>query len=451
MRNTNKRIRKITFMLRKAFLILLLPFFGQAQLVGVNVDKIIAKIDNYYILRSEVETLVVRSKEQGQPIDKCQALESLAVQKLLVAKAEIDSVMVDVVMVETQLDARMAEMIRVYGNEQNIVDQFHKSVETLKGEVRKQVSEQMTAQKMQDEITDGLTITPYEVRKFISAIPKDSLPTIPTEVEVSHLVRLAKLTVSQKSELVAKLEDLKSKIESGAKFEDIAKEYSEDQGSRTYGGDLGWAKRGQMVPQFEATAMSLKPNELSHVVESDFGFHLIQLLEIRGQEYHARHILLRPEYSRLDMTDATKFLDSLSNFIKSDSISFEKAVGLYSEDEGTKYTGGILSDPNTGSSKMALDLSMEPNLYFSVDTMKVGNISPPIAYRSPDGKTGMKLLYLKVKHSPHVINIGDDYEKIREFALMNKRNEEIEKWFTEAIGEVYIKIDPDYQVCRLFQ
>ena len=451
MQHTSKRIRNITSMLKRALLILLLPLCSKAQVVGVNLDKIIAKVDNYYILRSEVETLLIRSKEQGQPIDKCQALESLAVQKLLVAKAEIDSVIVDQVMVETQLSARMDEMIRVYGNEQNIVDQFHKSVETLKGEVRKQVSEQMTAQKMQDQITDGLSVTPYEVRKFINGIPKDSLPEIPAEVEVSHFVRLAKLTKSQKSDLIAKLEDIKLKIESGSNFEDMAKEFSEDQGSKSYGGDLGWAKRGQMVPQFEATSMSLKPKELSGVVESDFGFHLIQLLEVRGQEYHARHILLRPEYSRLDMTDATKFLDSMATLIRADSISFEKAVALYSGDEGTKYTGGILLDPNTGSSKMALDLSMEPNLYFAVDTMKVGSISKPIAYRSADGKTGMKLLYLKKSHSPHVINIGDDYEKIREFALMNKRNVEIEKWFTEAIAEVYIKIDPDFQVCRLFQ
>jgi peptidyl-prolyl cis-trans isomerase SurA len=451
MQNTSKRILKITFMLKRALLILLLPMCSQAQLVGVNLDKIIAKVDNYYILRSEVETLLVRSKEQGEPLDKCRALESLAVQKLLVAKAEIDSVIVDQVMVETQLNARMAEMIRVYGNEQNIVDQFHKSVETLKGEVRKQVSEQMTAQKMQDQITEGLTVTPYEVKKFINSIPKDSLPDIPTEVEVSHFVRLAKLTKSQKSDLVDKLKEIKLKIESGSKFEDMAKEFSEDQGSRTYGGDLGWAKRGQMVPQFEATAMGLKPNELSGVVESDFGFHLIQLLEVRGQEYHARHILMRPEYSRLDMTDATKFLDSIATLIRADTISFEKAVAFHSEDESSKYTGGILTDPNTGSFKMALDLSMEPNLYFAVDTMKISSISKPIAYRSADGKTGMKILYLKKKHSPHTINIKDDYEKIREFALMNKRNEEIEKWFTEAIGEVYIKIDPDYQVCRLFQ
>ena len=438
-------------MLKKAFLLLLIPFFSQAQLVGTNVDRIVAKIDNYYILRSEVETLLVRSKEQNQPIDKCQALESLAVQKLLVAKAEIDSVIVEPVMVESQLDARMAEMVRIYGSEESIVEQFNKSLETLKGEVRKQVSEQLTAQKMQETISEGLSVTPHEVRKFINAIPKDSLPMIPTEVEVGQLVRLAKLTVAQKDDLVDKLKDIKRRIEAGENFDKLAEEFSEDQGSKSFGGDLGWAKRGQMLPAFEATAMRLKPKELSDVVETDFGFHLIQLIEMRGQEYHARHILLRPEYSRLDMTKPTIFLDSLSNFIRTDSVSFQNAVRLHSEDESTKYTGGALTDPTTGSYKMSLDQSMEPNLYFAVDTMKVGELTPPVAYRSSDGKTGMRLLYLQNKFEPHVINMNDDYEKIREFAMMNKRNVEIEKWFGEAISEVYIKIDPEYQVCRLFE
>ncbi|MGR3809865.1 peptidylprolyl isomerase [Jiulongibacter sp. NS-SX5] len=438
-------------MIKKVLLLLVLPLISQAQRIGTNVDRIVAKIDNYYILRSEVETILQRSKEQSQEINKCQALESLAVQKLLVAKAEIDSVIVEPDVVENQLDARMGEMIRIYGSEKNIVEQFNKSLETLKSEVRQQVSEQLTAQQMQQTITEGMSVTPAEVKIFFDNIPKDSLPTIPTEVKVAQLVRLAKLTKAQKSELVARLEDLRLRVEKGEKFEKLAEEYSEDQGSRTYGGDLGWAKRGQMVPEFEAAAMRLEPNQMSEVVESSFGFHLIQLIEIRGQEYHARHILLRPEYNRLDMTQPTQFLDSLRNFIQTDSIKFEDAVRLHSEDDNTKYTGGIIQDPTSGSDRMALDLSMEPNLYFTVDTMKIGSVTKPLAYRSADGKTGMRLLYLVNKYEPHKINMKDDYEKIKQFALINKQNVEIDKWFREAIAEVYIKIDPEYEVCKLFE
>ncbi len=439
-------------MLKRIILFLFIPLLGWSQ-DTVNVDKIVAKIDNYYILRSEIEALVVRSKQdqQSRPIDKCQALESIAVQKLLVAKAEIDSVIVDADQVDNQLNARMQEMIRIYGSEKNIVEQFSKSLETLKSEVRQSVREQMTAQKMQQTLTEKIKITPDEVRKFFNKIPKDSIPLLPSEVVLAHIVRLAKVTKAQKDELVERLESYKRRVELGEKFEDLAKEYSEDQGSRQYGGDLGWAKRGQMVPEFEAAAMKMEPKQISDIVESEFGYHLIQTLEIRGQEYHARHILLRPDYNRLDLTDSKKFLDSLKLEIQKDSIKFERAAKLYTEDKMTQDTGGQLMDPETGSSRMPLDVSMEPNLYFTVDTMKVGSITSSLPYRTPDGKTGMRILTLKKKYEPHRASLEEDYEKIKAYALNEKQGMAVDKWFREAVAEVYIKIDPDYEVCKLFE
>lgn len=437
-------------MLNKFIVFFLISAGAMAQ-TPINVDKIIAKIDNYYILKSDVENLLSRSNEQNQELDKCRALESLAVQKLLVAKAEIDSVLVEDDIVKNQLDARMGEMVRIYGSEKNIVEQFNKSIESLKSEVRETVKEQLVAQKMQQTITSEVKITPNEVRRFFNSIPKDSLPMVPAEVTVAQIVRFAKLTKSQKNDLIGKLQGYKERILGGEKFEELAKEFSEDQGSKSYGGDLGWAKRGQMVPQFEATAMQLDPGEMSDVVESDFGFHLIQTLEIRGQEYHARHILLRPEYNRLDMTDATKFLDSLRMEIAKDSITFTRAAQKWSEDEGTKYSGGVVFNPQTGSDRLSLDASMEPNLYFTLDTMKVGVVSKPLNYRSADGKTGMRLLEQVQLYPSHEVNMKDDYEKIKEFAMAEKSNREVDKWFKEAIAEVYIKIDPEYSVCRLFE
>lgn len=231
----------------------------------------------------------------------------------------------------------------------------------------------------------------------------------------------------------------------------FASQYSDDPGSKQFGGDLGWAKRGQMVPEFEAAAMSLEPGEFSEVVESKFGFHLIQTLEIRGQEYRARHILLRPEYYRIDLAGPTKFLDSLRSEILTDSLTFLAAVQKYSEDEGTRYNGGVIQNPSNGSEFLSLDASMEPNLYFTVDTMSVGSITAPVNYRSPEGQTGMRILKLVEKIPSHKLNLKDDYEKIKQFAEMDKSNIEIDKWFKEAIAEVYIKIDPDYSVCRLFE
>jgi peptidyl-prolyl cis-trans isomerase SurA len=437
-------------MLKKLLLLICLPILAFSQDAPINIDRIVAKVDNYIILRSEVEQLYLRSVQQQQPVTKCQALESMVVNKLLVAKAEIDSVIVEDKQVDEQLTARMQQMIQLYGNEKNIVEQFGKSLETLKSEVRSQVREQLTAQKMQSKITENLKVTPNEVKKFFNQIPKDSIPEIPTEVEIGHIVRLAKVTKAQKEELSQRLLDYKRRILAGEKFEDLAKEYSEDPGSRQYGGDLSWSKRGAMVPQFEAAAMKLKPNEMSNVVESDFGLHLIQTLEIRGQEFHARHILLRPDYNRLDITEPTHFLDSIRVEIVKDSIKFEKAAKDFSDDKMTQDSGGMLSDPQTGSSRMPLDASMEPTLYFTIDSMKVGTITVPLSYRSEDGKTGVRILYYKAKHAPHKANLKDDFEKLKEYAMMEKRNKEIENWFKKATADVYIKIDPEFEGCQIF-
>lgn len=437
-------------MLKKLFLLICLPMLALSQEAPINIDRIVAKVDNYIILRSEVEQLYIRGVQQQQPVTKCQALESMVVNKLLVAKAEIDSVLVEDKQVDDQLTSRMQQMIQLYGNEKNIVEQFGKSLETLKSEVRSQVREQLTAQRMQSKITENLKVTPNEVKKFFNQIPKDSIPEIPTEVEIAQIVRLAKVTKAQKEELSERLLDYKRRILAGEKFEDLAKEYSEDPGSRQYGGDLSWSKRGQMVPQFEASAMKLKPNEMSDVVESEFGLHLIQTLEIRGQEFHARHILLRPDYNRLDVSEATHFLDSLRTEIVKDSIKFEKAAKDFSDDKMTQDGGGILMDPQTGSTRLPLDASMDPTLYFTIDSMKVGTITVPLPYRSEDGKTGVRILYYKAKHPPHKASLKDDFEKLKEYALMEKRNVEIEKWFKKATGDVYIKIDPEFESCNIF-
>lgn len=423
--------------------------FGQ-QKPNTNIDRIIAKVDNYYILKSEVEGIMLQGKSENQNMDRCQALESIAVQKLLVAKAEIDSVLVEPEVINEQLDARMQQMARIYGGEDKIVEQFGKSIETFKSEVRTTVAEQLIAQKMQQTITDGVKVTPNEVKKFFNKIPNDSIPQIPKQVEVAQIVRLGVVTKAQKDELKQRLRNYKKQIEDGEDFASMAKIYSEDLGSRETGGDLGWAKRGQMVPEFEATAMKLQPKEMSDVVESDFGYHLIQTIEIRGQEYHARHILLRPDYNRLELGGAKLYLDSLSKQIAVDTITFESQV-RYSEDEETSLRGGFLSSPRTGTNRLEFDSNMEPGLYFMLDTMQVGTVSEPVPYRSQDGKTGYRLIYLKKTHEPHTASLSSDYELIQQYALSEKKNRQIEKWFKEAMEEVFVKIDPEYGDCDILK
>ncbi|MDQ6477051.1 peptidylprolyl isomerase [Dyadobacter sp. LHD-138] len=427
-----------------------LTSFGQGQ-SGVMLDKIIARVDNHYILSSELEEMYNSYAANGQKApEKCQILESLIINKMLLAKAEIDSVTVEDKSVDNELDGKMNYMIQRFGSEKNLVEAYGKSVDNLKTELRTQVKEQKIVEKMQGTISGNVKITPSDVRKFFNAIPKDSLPYIPSEVEIGHIVRLGTVTREQKDKLIAQLRELKARAEKGEDFATLATIYSEDVGSAKNGGDLGFAKRGAMVPEFEGAALGLKPGEMSNIIESQFGFHLIKLIETRGAEYHARHILLRPDYNKgSDMTSAVRILDSLRVLIKSDTLKFAKAALDNSEDKETAETGGIIQDRNTGLGRLTLDASMDPALYFAIDTMKVGDLSVPVTYRTEAGHSAMRILWYKSKSEPHTANLHDDYEKIAQIVLSNKRNHALEDWFKKAQGDVFISVEPEYKNCRI--
>lgn len=425
------------------------PVFGQGQ--GISLNKIIAKVDNYYVLRSDLEEAYQSYIGQNQtPPQKCQLLESLVINKMMLAKADIDSVVVEEKLVDSELDTRMQYMVGQFGSEKNIVEAYGKSLEMLKSELRQQVKDQKVVQKMQQKITNDVKVTPRDVRKFFDAIPRDSLPYMPADVEVGQIVRFAKPTKEQKDALRQRLLDLKERVLKGEDFAKLAKENSEDVGSGEKGGDLGFAKRGMMVAPFEGAALKLKPNEMSDVVESEFGLHLIQLLETRGAEYHARHILLRPDYNRLDLTGPTRFLDSLRTAIVADSIKFAKAAHDFSEDKSTADAGGLLRDPQSGSSRLAMDGTMEYALFQMLDTMQVGNVSKPLPYRTEDGKSAMRILYFKSKVPPHTADFKVDFEKLQTIVLANKKNNAIDQWFRKSVSDVYITVDPEFQGCRIF-
>lgn len=430
-----------------------LSAFSQDEANKNVLDRIIVKVDNYFILKSEVENQYQQYLTSGQANtpNRCQILEGLVVNKLMLAKAEIDSVIVDDKRIEAELNSRMEQMEGQYGSAKNIVEAYGKSIATLKEDLRSSLKEQLTGRKMQDKITDDVKITPKEVAAFFNEIPRDSLPYLPAEVEISHIIRIAKPNKNQKEELYAKLLDFRRRVEKGESFEDLAKVHSEDLGSGKRGGDLGFAKRGAMVAPFEAAALRLKPNQMSDVVESEFGFHLIQLLEIRGQEYHARHILLRPDYQKLDLTEPTKFLDSIRVLIQRDSTTFEKAAKEFSEDKATQDAGGVIMDATNGGNRLAYDGTMDPALFFALDSMKVGTISAPIPFRTDDGRSAVRILFFKAKHPPHFANLKDDYQKLSQITLSRKKNNAIEKWFMKAKDDVFIFIDDEYKDCRILE
>jgi peptidyl-prolyl cis-trans isomerase SurA len=429
------------------------PAMAQPSANSQVLDKIIGKVDNQIILLSDLEMAYYQAVQQGERtspgIDlRCKVLETLVINKLLLAKAELDSVTVESKMVDDNLSRRMNYMIASIGSKEKLEAYYNKTVDQFKSELRKQVRDQMVIQKMQDNITKDMKVTPGEVRKFFEDIPKDSLPYFSKEVEVGQIVRFAKLSKKRKQEAREKIMKLRERIMNGESFEDLAKIYSDDPGSATAGGALGYWGRGVMAPEYEATALRLKKAEVSEPVETQFGYHIIELLDRRGEEYNSRHILIKPNGSNLSLEEPRVYLDSLRTRILADSIKFDKAAKEYSEDQQTKNAGGFFMENTTNTSRVALE-NLDPVVFFTIDTMKVGTISAPLVYRSDDGKEGMRILYYKSKTVPHEASLKDDYQKIQHAALSRKKAEALSKWFEKTRSEVYISIDKDHQHCKV--
>ena len=301
---------------------------------------------------------------------------------------------------------------------------------------------------MQETITGSVTVTPREVAQYFSKVPKDSLPYFSTEVEVGQIVIPAQVNEKAKQAAMAKLNDLRAQIQGGADFATLAKQNSEDPGSAKEGGYLGFFKRGELVPEYEAASMKLEPGQMSPIVQSQFGFHLIQFIERKGNTYSTRHILLKPETGAADAGASATKLVRLRRQILADSISFAKAAKDNSTDKNTSGNGGLLQNRQDGGSRVPLD-KLDPAIFFTIDTMKVGHITPPLPYRTDDGKEAMRILWLKSNTPPHQANLQEDYQKIAAAALNEKRNKALDEWFIKNRGTVYLEVAAEYAQCKV--
>lgn len=415
------------------------------------IDKIIVKVDNYIVLKSDLEGAYQNYVTNGNPASedaRCGILNSLVVNKLMVAKAEIDSVVVTDTEVDNNTSQRMNMILQNSGNSPEQLEKaYGKSLDEIKLDLREQIREQLLGREMQSKITKDLSITPSEVRRFYNHIPADSLPFYSSDVEVAQIVRIAKVSDTQKEEARRKLMEIREQLVKGANFSELAHKYSEDPSVEYNGGEMGYVGRGAMVPQYEAQAFRMKIGELSMPFESPFGFHLMQLLDRRGNEYNSRHILLIATPSKDDVKRAEFFLDSLRDVISKDSIKFEAAAKKYSDDTNTKDRGGFFADAD-GGTKISIK-EIDPVVYFNIDTMKVGNISKPITYRTDDQKDAVRILYFKTKLPPHQANLKDDWHRIQAAALAEKKDKMLDKWFSKARQDVFILIDPEYKHCNI--
>ena len=440
-------------------LLLAAPSFVQAQL-GISrpkgqqlLDGIVVKVDNQIVLQSDVENIytqeVARADGKALPPDlKCKILQSLVLNKLMLARAEVDSVTVTDAQVNGEVDRRMAYFVQQIGSEKRLEEQYNKPLKALKDDLRPQIKDQLTQQKMQETITGKVAVTPREVAQYFSKVPKDSLPYFSTEVEVGQIVVPAAVNEQAKQAAIARLNDLRAQVQGGADFATLAKANSQDPGSAKEGGYLGFFKRGELVPEYEAASMKLEPGQLSPVVQSQFGFHLIQFIERKGNTYSTRHILLKPETGAADAGTSAKMLTKLRRQILSDSLSFAKAAKDNSSDKESSGNGGLLKNRQDGGSRLPLD-KLDPAIFFTIDTMKVGRITPPLPYRTDDGKDAMRIIWLKSNTAPHQANLEQDYQKIAAAALSEKRTKALDEWFAKNRGTVYLEVAPEYAQCKV--
>jgi len=424
----------------------------RAQEVQV-IDKIAAVVGGNVVLQSDIEMQYAQYLSEGNRPDpnvKCMILEQLLTNKLLTQQAVIDSIEVSEDEVDDNINNRLRYMTRQAGGQEQLEKFLNRSLLQYKEEMRPAVKEQLVAQKMQAKITEKTGITPLEVRRYFEKIPKDSVPNYNSEVEIGEIVIFPKLTKEEKQPFYDRAESLRMGIKAGDDFGTMARLYSQDPGSASSGGDLGFFDRTGMVKEFSAIAFRLKPGEISKVFETEYGFHFMQVLERRGEQVRARHILIGVKPNEASMERAKKQIDSLYTRVKDGKLPFSTAAALYSSDEMTKYNGGMLlnaRNQQTRTTYIPVD-QLDAADFAAIDTLKAGGYSQPFAFTDPQTKKeGYKFLYLKSRTQPHKASLETDYAKIKELAEQDKLNRVVSEWFEERRKTTYIRIDNEFATC----
>ncbi len=414
-----------------------------------QVDRVIAIVGNHIILQSDLEAQIklLQNQSQGAPMPddaRGMVFDQLLANALMLAEADKDSVVVEDAEVQAQLDTRITQILSYMGNDPKKFFEFYgMRPGEMKEFMRDQMRDQLVQQRMQQQIMANITITPQEVKAFFNKIPSDSLPYFSSEVELAEVVIKPKINPIEDNRAKQLARNLLIQIVSDTiDFELLARKYSDDKGSAALGGNLGVQPRGNLVPEFEAAAYQLKPNEVSDVVKTEFGYHIIQLINRLGNTINTRHILIRPKITTEDREVAYAELDSIRNLIESDSITFSKAIADFSEEEFSKTRAGRIMNPMTGEPYFELG-DLDPNIYFAIDGLEEGDVTKVIEYETPTGEKQFRIVKLLRRSEPHQANLTDDYSKIRNAALDSKKGQFIMNWINKKIPDNYIEIKVD--------
>lgn len=416
------------------------------------IDEVIWIVGEEAILRSEVEEERLRAQYEGQPIPGdpyCVIPEQLAIQKLFLHQAELDSIEANESSVSSQVDMRMNYYISQIGSKEKMEEYFRKTSSEIREEMMTSVRNQMIIQQMQSKLTEGIQPTPAEVRRYFNSLSIDSLPTIPAQVEVQILSIQPPVPIEETERIKSQLREFTERVTSGnADFSMLARLYSEDTESAKRGGELGFVGKGQLVSEFADVAFNLTdPKRVSRVVETEYGFHIIQLIERKGERINCRHILLKPRVSYMDKQNAITRLDSIRSLIMADSLSFELAVARFSEDKATMMSGGTMTNPNTGASKFEYQ-ELPPEIARQIYNMKEGDISTPFTMIDrTKNKEVCAIVRLKTKRDSHKANLTDDFQTIRDMLTQKLSAETIDKWIRQKQKEIYVHIDPNWRGC----
>jgi peptidyl-prolyl cis-trans isomerase SurA len=433
----------------------LVAFFFTGSLFAQGnkiIDRVMAVVGNNIILQSDIEKQYQQAVAQGEQTEnmKCQIFDQLLLQKLMINQAAIDSVTPTDSQIESEMDKRMRYYIKQIGSEQRLEEYFHTTIIQLKSELRDIIKEQLTVQSMQSKITKDITATPNDVREYFNSIPADSVPYIDAEMEVAQIVRKPPISAAEKKSVRTQMEEYRKSILDGSDFAVYAALYSQDNSTAKKGGELGFFERGAMVPEFEAAAFNLKPGEVSPVIETKFGFHLLQLIERRGDQINVRHILLQPKISEEDIQRCMLSLDTLRRKILMGTLTFEEAAEKNSDDEDSRYNGGLIINPETGTSKLSPD-KMDRLLFFQVDTMKLNVVSEPLQMSTSEGSPAYRLVIVKSRTQPHRANLKDDYQKIQEVAQQEKQSKTLSDWVEKKRKSTYIQVNDDMNGCDILK
>ncbi len=427
--------------------------FGYAQ--NIQIDKVLAVVGDNIILQSDVESQYQQmiAQNQGQEIsgsERCLIFDNLLLDKLFLSQALLDSVTTTPEEVEAELDRRIKYFISVFGSKEKLEEYYGKSLIELKDDFKEDIEKQLISDKMKGKAFSGLKISPSEVKDFFERIPKDSVPYFNSELEMGEIVMYPKISEQQKDFARKKIEGIRNEIIQGADFSVKAIQYSEDPGSYLDGGNLGTISRGELVPEFEAVAYKLKEGELSDVVETPFGFHLIIVDEKRGEKLKVRHLLIKPKVNRYDLSAVQETMDSILHQLRADSLSWREAVNKFSDDEQSKSIGGLMTNTKTGNSYFE-KADIDGTLIFSIDRMKVGEYSDVLPFASQDKsgqpREGYRIVWLKSESKPHKASLEEDYSKIQSAAKSEKQQKMLAQWLKLHRSKNFVRIDDSMKGC----